>query len=209
MSSSFPDYVALLGRFLEQHGQISEQIEQRLLNVQGKPITRVRDRGWFEQAFSGCFFDSAPSLASLKGRLAARHLADGFEPVLLEGRAHQLDPLELIVRAYDHWQRHRWPGRSGRLSHARTLFVVSMHFGHSIDWAVTIFDRVMNGLDAREARPSVANASARRPATDVPGCARGVFVLNRLECLEVVSKLPGAPRARPPERSGALGTPRA
>jgi hypothetical protein len=33
------------------------------------------------------------------------------------------------------------------------------HFGHSIDWAATIFDRVMGGLAAREARPSVANAS--------------------------------------------------
>jgi len=128
MTSSFPDHVALLSRFLDRHAEISEQIEHRLLNVQGKPITRERDRARFDQAFTACFYDSrmSSSLASLKGRLAAAHMADGFEAVFLEGRSHQLDPLELIIRAYDHWEHHRWPGKGGRLTFARTLFVASI-----------------------------------------------------------------------------------
>jgi hypothetical protein len=73
-----------------------------LLNVQDKPITAERDS------------------------LAAAHVADGFEAVLLEGRSHQLHPLELIIRAYDHWEHHRWPGTGGRLTFARTLFVASI-----------------------------------------------------------------------------------
>src|SRR5262249_15144606 len=36
----------------------------------------------------------------------------------------ELDPLELVARAYQHWQRHRWPGRNGRLAYAWTLYAV-------------------------------------------------------------------------------------
>jgi hypothetical protein len=50
MNASFPDYVTLLGRFLERHREICAEIEGRLLNVQGKPIARTRDRAAFQQA---------------------------------------------------------------------------------------------------------------------------------------------------------------
>ena len=43
---------------------------------------------------------------------------------LLDRHAHELDPLELIVRAYQHWEHHRWPGRNGRLAYARSLYSV-------------------------------------------------------------------------------------
>jgi len=36
--------------------------------------------------------------------------------------AHRLDAAELVVHAYDHWDRHRWPGASGRLAFAGTIY---------------------------------------------------------------------------------------
>jgi hypothetical protein len=125
VSFSFSSHVALLAALLARRGPIAEAIEGRLLNVQGKEISRSRNRAHFAQILDSCFFD-APGLprdlARVKGRLAAAHVADGFEPVLLDRRSHHFDPLELIARAYDHWERRRWPGRNGRLTYARSLF---------------------------------------------------------------------------------------
>jgi hypothetical protein len=66
-------------------------------------------------------------LSRLKGQLAASHVADGFEPVRLDQFANELDPLDLIVRAYEHWERHRWPGSSGRLTFASAIFSAYLH----------------------------------------------------------------------------------
>jgi len=123
---SFPDHVALLNGFLDHREQIVADIESRLLNVRGKDTWRNRNRGFFDQTFHSCFFNS-PGLprdfSRLKGRLAAAHVADGFEPVLLDKHA-DLDPVELIVRACLHWENHRWPGRNGRLAYAGSLYSV-------------------------------------------------------------------------------------
>ena len=122
---SFPAHVALLNEFLNRHLAIVERIESRLLNVQGKDTSRNRDRDYFEQLFSACLFDLPglpPDLSRLKGQIPAAHLADGFDPVVLEQASHVLDPLHLIVRAYQHWELQRWPGRNGRLLYARVLF---------------------------------------------------------------------------------------
>src|SRR6187402_1901633 len=130
LHSSFSDHVALADRFLHRRQDIVERIEQTLLNVRDKDTSRRRDRPFFERTFGACFFDLPelpPELSRLQGQLAARHLADGFEPVVSENRyVNELDPLELVLRAYEYWDRHRWPGRSGRLSYAQTLYGVCM-----------------------------------------------------------------------------------
>ena len=126
---SFPDHVALLTQFLNRRQEIVDKIESNLLNVRGKDTSRNRNRAFFEHTLNSCFFNVPglpPDLFRLKGQLAATHVADGFEPILLEKYSHELDPLELIVRAYQHWDHHRWPGRSGRLAHAQTIYSVFM-----------------------------------------------------------------------------------
>ena len=124
---AFTGHLALLNRFLDLRPQIAARIESRLLNVRGKDISRRRDRRHFIQVLDSCFFDDpalARDLSRLKGQLAASHLADGFEPVRTGQFANELDPLELVVRAYEHWEHHRWPGSSGRLTYARSIYAV-------------------------------------------------------------------------------------
>ena len=123
---SFSGHVTLLNHFLERRNQIIDDIERRLLNVQGKDLSRSRNRSHFEQALVSCFYDSKlpGALAQSKGQLSAAHIRDGFEPVILGNRSHQLDPVELIVRAYEYWENHRWPGRAGRTAFAHTLYAV-------------------------------------------------------------------------------------
>ena len=127
---TFADHLVLVDWFLGERETIVERIEQTLLNVRDKDTSRRRDRPFFERTFDACFFGLAGlpiELSRLKGQLAARHLADGFEPVASEtAHVNELDPLELILRAYERWERHRWPGRSGRLAYAHTLYAVFM-----------------------------------------------------------------------------------
>jgi hypothetical protein len=127
MTVSFPAHVALLNELLTRHQAVVEQIESRLLNVQGKDTSRNRSREYFERIFSSCFYETPGlprELSALSGQLDASHVADGFEPAVLDTAAHTLDPLELILRAYHLWEHGRWPGRNGRLSFARVLFGV-------------------------------------------------------------------------------------
>ena len=134
MIASFSEHVSLLLLFLNRRVRIIDDIEQRLLNVQGKAAARNRNRADVERIFSACFFEveGLPrALSQLKGQLASAHVADGFEPVTLEHRSYQLDAVELIFRAYDHWDRHRWPGRNARLVFAQTLYCV--HLLHHLE----------------------------------------------------------------------------
>jgi hypothetical protein len=127
MTVSFPAHVALFNELLTRYQAIVEQIESRLLNVQGREPSRNRSRDYFERIFSSCFYETPGlprELSALRGQLDASHVADGFEPVVLDAAAHTLDPLELILRAYHVWEHERWPGRNGRLSFARVLFGV-------------------------------------------------------------------------------------
>jgi hypothetical protein len=130
LHSTFADHVAFLGQLLERRQEVVARIERQLLNVRDKDTARRRDRSYFERTFDTCVFGLPglpPERTRLKGQLAARHLADGFEPVAGEDQfVNELDPLELIPRAYEYWTRHRWPGTSGRLSYARNLFAVFM-----------------------------------------------------------------------------------
>jgi hypothetical protein len=126
---SFSEHVALVDQLLGRRQDVVGRIERNLLNVQGKEISRSRDRQQFERLLNSCVFEApglARDLSRLKGQLAARHLADGFEPVQLGKYSNELDPLELVVRAYHHWEHHRWPGKPGRLAYAQTIYAVFM-----------------------------------------------------------------------------------
>src|SRR5262245_28607549 len=129
MFVSFSEHVSLLSAWLDRRSLIVEDIEKRLLNVQGKATSHSRHRAQFEQVLGSCFFDS-PGLPRtflpLMGQLASAHVADGFEAVMLERRSHQLDAIELLFRAYEHWDHSRWPGRNGRIAFAQTLYCVWM-----------------------------------------------------------------------------------
>ena len=123
----FADHVALLTAFVACRQEIIEQIESRLLNVRARDASLAGTREAFAHAFTSCFFDSSAvprALVQLRGQLAARHASVGFEPVVRDAVGHELDPLELVLRAYQHWDDSRWPGKNGRLAYARSLYAV-------------------------------------------------------------------------------------
>ena len=125
MTISFRDHLSLLTFFLDRRPRIVDDIEKRLLNVQGKALLRSPTREDVERMIAACFFETAGiprALSALNGQLAAAHAGDGFEPVMLDQRSHQLEPVDLLYRAYDHWGHRRWPGRNGRLAFADALF---------------------------------------------------------------------------------------
>jgi hypothetical protein len=129
VTAAFSDQIALLRQFLDGRVDIVDRIERGLLNVQGKETSRRRDRQHFERLLDTCFFDlpGVPrAAAGLSRQLAARHVADGFVPVALDRFVHEFDPLELIPRAYNYWDDHRWPGRSGREQYAQGLYAAFM-----------------------------------------------------------------------------------
>ena len=115
MTVAFGDHVALLRAFLDRRQAIVESIAAGPLNARATNL---------QGAFDACFFQ-APGLpreySRLHGQLAAAHLADGFEPIPFEGHSHELDPVQLIVRAHQQWSRDRWPGRNIRLTFAARL----------------------------------------------------------------------------------------
>ena len=105
---SVADAAALLHAFLDRRRELVEQIDSRALNARGKRPELPRE------------------LSRLDDQLTAAHVADGFEPIALEGPAHALHPLALVARAHRHWERHRWPGRNVRLPFAARVFSALM-----------------------------------------------------------------------------------
>jgi hypothetical protein len=134
MEFSFPAHVTLLDRFLDRRQDIVEEIERRLLNVQGKDVARAGDRRNIGQILSSCFFDlSLPhDLGQLKDELFTVHRADGFDPVQLDGGIHDFDPPHVVTMAYAYWTNSRWPGRNVRLRYAQTIYgaVILRHLEH-------------------------------------------------------------------------------
>src|SRR5215212_5393679 len=114
MPVSFADHITLLTHVLDRRAEAIDGIERQLLNVQHKDTGRRRDRDELESRLGACFADaSAPrALLAVQGQLAAAHRGDGFESVRREANAPHIDPVELLVRAYDHWDSTRWPGRN-------------------------------------------------------------------------------------------------
>jgi hypothetical protein len=127
---TFGEHVALLREFLDRRREIVEHVDTHALNVRGKRAGLPRE------------------LSRLHEQLAALHVADGFEPIALEGPAHALDPLELVGRAHRHWERHRWPGRNVRLPFAGR--VVSVFILRQVEHlSLRIWD---DGADAADDR---------------------------------------------------------
>src|SRR5262245_55470219 len=120
MPFSFAAVIAWIEDAIARRDAIIELIESRLLNVKGKDVSRRRDRPYFESTLDACVFPRESS--ALRERLAAAHAADGFEVMFRDSVAHRLDAADLVVRAYTHWDAHRWPGASGRLAYAGTIY---------------------------------------------------------------------------------------
>ena len=128
MPVSFPDHVALLAAYLDRRGLIVEAVERQVLNVQDKAPARSRDRGRLEDLLLESFDRTValPHRSASYAALAAAHAADGFQPLSQDVYSHRLDPVDLVMRAYDHWDATRWPGRNGRVALAHVVYSASM-----------------------------------------------------------------------------------
>ena len=121
MNIGFGDVVTAVSQLLRRPPQIVDAIEANLLNVRERDLPRSRDRARLGEALSTCFGER-----QVLENLSAAHARHGFEIAGRGEQAQELDPIELVARAYDFWEHHRWPGRSGRLAYARTLYAVHM-----------------------------------------------------------------------------------
>jgi len=129
MNFSFSDHVSLLAHVLGRVEIIVDNLDRRLLNVRGGEIGPGTSRDVFEDIINSCFFELAgasPEVVRLKGRLAAAHLADGFEPTPGDGYSRELNLVDLALRAHYYWNRERWPGKNGRLAYAQSLYGASV-----------------------------------------------------------------------------------
>ena len=121
----FQAYIELLRVFLANRSEVVDRI-QRLLNAQRKPVEYLQDGSRLFSDFEDCFFTLRGvtlSQASLRSQLEEAHWADGFRPRQIPGLHNGLvDPAEMMIRAFYLWQQTRWPGRSGRVRYAQTLF---------------------------------------------------------------------------------------
>jgi hypothetical protein len=126
----FPAHVELLRIFLTHREDIVESIEA-VLNAQRKPIRYLQDRSLLSRLFEDCFFartevtasQTRPDLPTDRGQLEEAHWAGGFRP----RQVHHVDndlihPAEMMIRGFHFWQQTHWPGRSGRMRYAHTLF---------------------------------------------------------------------------------------
>jgi hypothetical protein len=112
----FHAHIELLQSFLARRDEIVEKI-QGLLNAQRKPVQYLQDVPLLSRHFEDCF------QSRLRGPLEEAHWASGFRPRKSPGLHNDLvDPAEMMVRGFHLWQQTRWPGYSGRLRYAHTLF---------------------------------------------------------------------------------------
>jgi len=124
-SPPFEANVELLRLFLPHRENIVESIEA-VLNAQRKPIAYLQDHALLSRHFENCFFTRSGITATqrgLRGQLEEAHWAAGFRPRAVRDLHNDLiHPAEMMIRAFYCWQQTRWPGRSGRLHYAHTLF---------------------------------------------------------------------------------------
>src|SRR5262249_15971357 len=123
----FHAHVELLHLFLAHRDEIVERI-QGLLNAQRKPIQYLQDGPLLSRHFEDCFFavtGVTRDQSRLRGQLKEAHWASGFKPRESPGVYNELvDPAEMMVRAFHLWRQTHWPGHSGRVRYAHTLFNV-------------------------------------------------------------------------------------
>jgi hypothetical protein len=121
----FHSHVELLELFFAHRDEIVERI-QGLLNAQRKPIEYLQDASLLSRHFEDCFFSLpavTPEQSRLRGQLQKAHWAGGFKPCVSPGHYNDLvDPAEMMVRGFHLWQQTHWPGHSGRVRFAHTLF---------------------------------------------------------------------------------------
>jgi len=121
----FQAHIDLLTFFLAHRDDLVERI-QGVLNAQRKPVHYLQDGSLLSRHFEDCFFTLTAITASqsrLRGQLEEAHWASGFRPRALPGLHNGLaEPAEMMIRGFHLWQQTRWPGRSGRLHYAHTLF---------------------------------------------------------------------------------------
>ena len=119
----FHAHIELLQFVLAHRDAIVERI-QSLLNAQRKPIEYLQDGPLLARSFEDCFFSGTTAAQSrLRGVLEEAHWASGFRPREIPGLHNGLiDPAEMMIRAFHLWGQTRWPGRSGRVRYAHTLF---------------------------------------------------------------------------------------
>ena len=119
----FHPHIELVQLFLTHRDDIVERI-QGLLNAQRKPAEYLQDSSWLSRAFEDCFFiGTTPQQSRLRGQLDDAHRTSGFQPRVIPGLHNGLiDPAEMMIRAFHMWSQTRWPGRSGRIRYAHTLF---------------------------------------------------------------------------------------
>lgn len=125
MGVSFHAHVELLQLFLAHRDEIVERI-QGLLKAQRKPIQYLQDSALLSRHFEDCFF-TTPGVSREQSRLGNQlqeaHWASGFRPRKSPGVHNELvDPAEMMVRAFHLWTQTHWPGNSGRVRYAHTLF---------------------------------------------------------------------------------------
>jgi hypothetical protein len=121
----FHAHVELLQLFLAHRDEIVERI-QGLLNAQRKPIQYLQDGPLLARHFEDCFFTLTGvtrNQSRLRGQLAEAHWARGFKPRQSPGMYNDLvHPAEMMGRAFHLWRQTHWPGHSGRVRFAHTLF---------------------------------------------------------------------------------------
>ena len=150
MPHAFTDHVALLTAYLDRRAFIVEAIERQMLNVQDKGPARSRDRSRLElllvKSIDGAV--ALPHRSRSYASLAAAHVEDGFQPVSRDTYSHRLDPVDLVMRAYDHWDATRWPGRNGRVAFAHVVYGAFM-IGLLEHLSLRIWDTGMEEADGR------------------------------------------------------------
>jgi hypothetical protein len=121
----FHAHVELLRWFLSRGDEIIERI-QELLNAQRKSIQYQQDASLLRRHVGDCFFTLTGitrDQSHLKDQLDEAHWARGFKPRRSPGLHNDLvDPAEMMVRAFHLWRQTHWPGHSGRVRYAQTLF---------------------------------------------------------------------------------------
>jgi hypothetical protein len=121
----FQAHVELLRLFLTHREEIVESIEA-VLNAQRKPSRYPQDQSLLSRHIEDCFFTGIAATASqtrLRGQLEEAHWAGGFSPRQVHFVHNDLiHPAEMMIRGIHCWQKTRWPGHSGRMHYARTLF---------------------------------------------------------------------------------------
>jgi hypothetical protein len=124
---SFQSHIDLLHLFLSRRDEIIEKI-QELLNAQRMPIQYLQGGPDLSRRFEDCFFALSRvtrDQSRLRGQLEKAHRASGFKPREQPGQHNDLvDPAEMMVRGFHLWRLTHWPGHSGRVRYAQTLFNV-------------------------------------------------------------------------------------